>query len=232
MSHISFTPRPPQVWRGYYRRLSGEESVFHLRYDQQKKRWWPTLVWSYQDYKLNCFALESPAVQQLAFSVEALKREYSGAPGGAFQINEFGQVLAPVNDQSYRVFYLGELSGRLYFHNPLQPGHILHLGPEPGIQRGELWEKPYLGTPYNLSRRGKLYRQHQSDEGSEVQYLERDYPELRRNLAALRGSYEPIRFIINLEGVVLTKKKVEPDNWQPIYVDQLDMNQWFTRQSA
>lgn len=231
MSQSSFVVNAPHIWRGYYRRIPGDEFVFHLRFNQQMRRWWPVIEWKYQGYTATCFAAESPAVHQLARSIEALKRAYAGAPGGSFQINEFGQVLAPVNDQSYRIFYLGDFSERLSFDNPFEPGHTFHLGPEPGIQRGDLWSKPYLGVPYNLSKSGNLYRRHQSDEGSEAQYLERPYPELRRNLTALRGSYNAIRFIINLEGIILTKKRIKPDNWQPVYVGQLDLDRWFTRQS-
>jgi hypothetical protein len=84
--------------------------------------------------------------------VNDVKEEFNGAPGGAFYINEFGQVLVPVDRQyylagTYKRYLEFEFEGR-------------KIGPKilDGIKPGDRWPGPHCGIPYTLTADGRDIR--------------------------------------------------------------------------
>lgn len=87
---------------------------------------------------------------ELVDMVNEVKTRYGGRPGGAFYINEYGQVIVPATGE--RDYYLaGEYRQPLEFEFE---GHTLS-GNAVGLdglalQPGATWEGPHPGVPYVL----------------------------------------------------------------------------------
>ncbi len=221
-------------WRGRYARIPGDNTVFHLK--SINGRMWPTILWDTDDGTGTCAACECSAAAELAQAVEAAKRKLGGTGGGSFVINEFGQVLVPASDGSYRRFLAGELKGRLLFENPFDEDDPIDLGDTVHLQPGDPWKLPYVGFRYNLSGRSKIYYYHEDEEGGQSHYPQQQDSSLVRSFRELRRT-GAVRFIVNPFGLVLTKCPLRDDGtaeeqWQPFYVGKIKFNLWFEKETG
>lgn len=168
-------------------------------------RWWPVILWQRDDGVGTCEAVDSPAVRRLTDAVSSAKRQLGGTGGGSFQINEFGQVLVPASDNGLGRLLVGEIAGSLLFKDPFEDDALIHLGEVKGLCCGDRWSKPYVGCPYNLSGRSRIYFYRMDDEGGKSEYPQAQDEELIRALRTVRR-VGAVRFIVNPNGIVLTKR--------------------------
>jgi hypothetical protein len=196
---LEFTPCSPRLWKGRYRITNAEENVFHIRFNSELREWWPFIVYGEDDYAAQCPAVDSGAVRYLVTHINSMKYAYQYSNGGAFLINEFGQVIVPVSTTE-RIL-VGEIKGKMLFQDSLNGG-ILDLSEAGALNPGDTWKGPYLGMVYNYNpSKGVLYK---DEKGAPAEYpLSQDYA-LNNNLNYIRPS-EYWRFIVNPCGVVLTK---------------------------
>src|SRR6266566_3364014 len=89
----SFTPQGPRIWRGRYARIPVRESAFHVR--RHDHTWWPFTDWVTGPEIASCPMVAGVPAAELAGAVNRGKRLLGAPAGGAFVINEFGQVLVP-----------------------------------------------------------------------------------------------------------------------------------------
>jgi hypothetical protein len=222
-----FTPTGPARWKGRYARIPGTTSVIHLR--QTDAGWWPIIDWEVADETAHCHLLDGDDARALASAVDAAKHALTGRCGGAFLINEFGQVLVPANDYSgTQVALVGEWTGPLEFNNPFEAGSTFDLAGDDGMKCGDSWGRPYVGIPHNLSYGDDLYFKHVTARGTQILKPEVQDDALISALRSLRPT-RPVRFIVIVGGLVATKVEVEPDEWQPHYVGRIDPNCWFDK---
>src|SRR5438046_2906433 len=115
----------PTPWTGRYARVPGDGAVFHLqRIDGEL---WPVLIWTTDAGAGSCRAIASTAAIELTNTVARAKRSAGGEGGGAFLINEWGQVLVPASDGSGKRFLAGRVNGGLQFENPFLPEEPIDL---------------------------------------------------------------------------------------------------------
>lgn len=183
-----------------------------------------------------CVAHDDPSVKHLVANVVQAKREMGGNHGGSFQINEFGQVLVPASDGRGQRMLVGETRGSLRFDHP-DEGRTFTLADSLGLTRGDAWPLPYIGMPFNLSRRSRVYCKREYQESSEPEFLVRSNRELVSALREVRP-YGAVRFLVSPERIVLTKRQPEgrmyssaEEDWEPIFVGDLDLSQWFTKET-
>lgn len=225
----------PSIWKGRYDRIMGNRSVFHIRWDSQKQRWWPMVEWYAGGEVRSCWFVEGDGAATLAQSVNQIKSIFTGAEGGAFLINEWGQVLVPVDDDESSRILLGEVTGRIDFESPLNPGETIDLSDDLGLRCGDAWNKPYVGVPYHLSARDKIYFRNLTRSGDDICHLESQDSRLVRLLRSVRR-YGPVRFIVTPGGLVLTKRPAtaseDEDLWEPVYVGRIDFTKWFHKEEG
>lgn len=195
---------------------------------------WPAIEWPTEEGTGTCFAVRCAAVEELAEAVERAKRHAGGSGGGSFMINEFGQVLVPDSDGAGRRSLVGQWEGRLLFKNPFDPDDNIDLCDCSRLQPGDPWKLPYVGFPYNLSGRSRIYFYRLDDDGGQSVYPPRQDTNLIEAFRRIRRS-GPVRFIVNLAGIVLTKcpegeKWSADENWQPIFVGRINRNLWFEKE--
>lgn len=215
---FSFSERQPTRWLGRYRRIEGRESVFHVRWDDTVD-----ILWRDSRDEAHCPAVMSGELKKLANCTNAVKRMHTGQPGGAFLINEFGQVISPVAAPPWHYFYVGDCTGVPAFRYP--DGGRFTLNDDDGLEIGDQWDPPYVGIAHNLSARNRIYFQKRHGRETEIIYLPQNDPQLIRALREVRPN-GAVRFIVNPHGIVLTK--VPPD-WRPVYVGRIDYDRWFPR---
>lgn len=181
-----------------------------------------------------CLAIDGNGVRKLIQAVHAAKRKLGGGGGGSFQINEFGQVLVPASDGLGRIAFVGEVEGVLLFENPFEDDAHVDLSSHSGLKVGDPWLLPYVGVPYRLSKKGKIYFLHETDEGRETEYPEYQDRELIGLLRAVRG-YGGARFIVNHYGIVLTKVPPQgswslEEKWEPVFIGRVNRRLWFRKE--
>lgn len=234
MAQFRFRPVQIRPWTGRYARVQGETSVFHAKSVDRV----PTVVllWDTEGERRTCHAVDGRDVRHLVATVMQAKREMGGRQGGSFHINEFGQILVPASDGGGRRRIVGETQGSLRFEDP-SSGRRFTLADCAGLSAGDPWPLPYVGMPFHLHRRGKVYHWAEDDMHGGAEYLPRTNHELVAILRNLRGR-RPIRFLVNPERVVLTKRpstggtySSDEQDWEPIFVGHLDLNQWFTKET-
>jgi len=218
---FAFHEREAVEWFGRYRRIEGRQSVFHVRVDNTVD-----LLWRDGPDELVCPAEMTPDLVGLAMAVNRVKRRYTGRAGGAFIINEFRQVICPVADFSEDRYYVGDCSGAPVFIDPR--GFRFTLDDDRRLQPGDLWDRPYVGVPYNLSARGQVYFPVRSGIDTECMRPPEQDATLIAALRHIRFG-EPARFIVNPHGIALTKV-CQGGVWQPVYVGRLDYQLWFERE--
>ena len=233
MAQFSFRPEPIRPWNGRYARVPGETTVFHAKSVDGV----PTVVllWDTEGERRTCHALDGRDVRHLAANVVRAKREMGGRQGGSFQINEFGQILVPASDGGGRRRLVGEAQGSLRFEDPSRDRRFT-LADCAGLTAGDPWRLPYVGMPFHLHRQGRVYHWAEDDVHGGPEYLPHPNDELVRILRRLRGR-RAIRFLVNPERIVLTKRPPEgrmyssEEDWEPIFVGNLDLSRWFEREA-
>jgi len=218
---FAFRERAAVEWLGRYRRIEGKQSVFHVRVDNTID-----ILQRVGFDKSRCVAEMTPALSKLAVAVNRVKLRHTGRAGGAFIINEFGQVISPVADFSEERYYVGDCSGTPVFVDP--DGIRFTLDDDSDLQPGDSWDRTYVGVPYNLSKWGRVYFPMKSDIDTEALDPPQHNDDLIVSLRQIRPS-GAVRFIVNPHGIVLTKVN-QGGVWQPVYVGRLDYRLWFERE--
>jgi hypothetical protein len=230
---LTFTTCRARSWEGRYARIPGDRTVFHIQ--TSSGRLCPVILWHREDGVGTCAAVDAPAVRQLTQAVTAAKQQLGGGGGGSFQINEFGQVLVPASDGSGRRLLVGELNGSLIFQDPFDDNGLIDLSDTSGLRCGDPWPKPYVGFPYNLSKRSQIYFYRMDDEGGGSVYPGTQDTDLVRALRSVRR-FGAARFVVNHAGVVLTKRPPDggwsaEEQWEPVYVGRINLNCWFAKET-
>lgn len=220
-------------WQGRYARVPGESTVFKVKSVDGVSC--PVLLWKTEDGVGTCRAIESADVREMTLAILAGKRKFGGGGGGAFVINEFGQVLVPASDGSGQRAIVGAIKGRLRFNNPFQDNSFFDISNDSGLSCGDLWNLPYVGVPYNLSKRSEIYFYRQTDDGGTTVKPSLQDEDLVSKLRSIRR-YGAMRFVVNPFGIVMTKQPKDAkwsrnEEWEPIYVGRINNKAWFSKES-
>ena len=229
---FAFKVSMTKPWQGRYRRPLGETSTFKLKYIMEHG-FWPVVEWDRSEGRSICLACDCNSIEELVKAVNKVKIRMSVEEGGAFVINEFGQVIVPSIWGNGERFLVGEVEGVLLFEDPYGGG-IIDLSDDAGLQTNDLWEKPYVGVQYNLSRSSNIYYYRYCSEQNRSEYLQKQDDELIKKLRKVRR-YGAVRFIVNQHGIVLTKIPegefcIDKDKWIPVYVGRINYNLWFKKE--
>ena len=231
-----FRPCMPRVWTGRYGRIPGDSSVYHVRMNNGGK-WWVEVEWQLGDTTVSPQAMDCGDVGSLVRSVNRIKSASGmGQDGGSFLINEFSQVLVPKHDGSGEVMMVGRSSGVLLFDNPLEGQNAtLDLSDDEGLVVGSPWNKPYIGSQYNLKAWDQIYYWRVDKEGGRSEHPPQQDGNLIRALRRVRSD-GAVRFIVNEHGIVLTKvpprgKRQPEERWAPAYVCRINRDLWFGMES-
>ena len=218
----------PKLWQGRYKRPLGETSTFKLKYTMEHG-FWPVVEWDRSDERSICPACYCNSIEELVKAVNNPKISISGKEGGAFVINEFGQVIVPTicGDR----LLVGEAEGVLLFEDPYD-GDIINLSDDARLQTNDPWEKPYVGVKYNL--RGDSNICYYDNKLSSTEYPPEQDRDLIKKLRKVRR-YGAATFIVNQYGLVLTKipegeYREDDDKWVPVYVGRINLNLWFKKE--
>lgn len=230
MTDFGFSAATPRLWRGRYKRIPGQSTVFHVRL--RNGLWWPWIDWETVDGVAHCPMVDSVATRQLASAVNAGKGYLRGSDGGSFLINEFGQVLVPSKSGTGDVALVGECVGRMLFHDPLQANRIFGLPEDEEVKPGAIWDLPYVGIPYNLSRANQIYFWDERNTGGRKITPSLQDGRLISSLRAVRP-FGPVRFVVAVQGLVLTKIPV--GDWragkaESRFVGRIDYKKWFPKE--
>jgi hypothetical protein len=196
--------------------------------------WWPYVDWSIGDSTARCAIADVDGVRRISAAVVAAKHFLGGgAAGGAFTVNEFGQVLVPSSAGDGRTAIAAQLSGPLMFHNAFEDGALFDLANYGRLQLGDAWSRPYLGIPFHLSNRGEIYFWKEESWGGHKEVPRSQDAALVEALRTVRP-WGAVRFIVGYGGVVLTKQRVirrSRNAWEPIFVGHLDYANWYSREA-
>jgi hypothetical protein len=231
-SSFEFSAGRPRLWTGRYARIPGEKTAFHVRL--LDGAWWPFVDWAVDDEVGHCPMVDGEGAERLTAAVSDAKRFLGGWLGGAFLINEFGQVLVPAAAGDRRVAIVGECDGPLQFQDVLHGDGTFDLSDDQGLNPGDPWRLPYLGVPHNLSGRGEIYFKLQDEFGMTPLPAPTQDDELIDALRSLRP-YGPVRLLVTYGGLVLTKVPVGPrsaQRWEPRYVGELDYDCWYPKEKS
>ena len=214
------------------RRIPGDSTVFHLQY--LDGRLWPVVIWKLNEDVATCPAVNCAAASELADAVAGAKRLAGGDGGGAFLIDEFGNVIVPASDGGGRRFLAGHFRGPLMFENSHVPGERVHLGCDGHLQPGDPWKLPYVGMPYHLHRSGSIYFYQLDGGGGRSIYPQQQDHGLVRAIREIRP-HGAVRLLVTLAGSVLTKVPLgagqeSEESWQPVYVGSINWNLWFDKE--
>ena len=202
----------------------GGESAYHVDTPGNIE-----IRWNDGEYDCECAVIRSPAAKAMAKAINDAKQSHVGHPGGSFVINEFGQVISPIQNGRLRIL-VGETTGTLWFNDPRADNKRLTLNAADGLNCGNPWSLPYLGMQYQLSAGSEIYFWREDEErgGKDLPIRQdRDLIELLREIRP-NGA---VRFIVNHYGLVLTKKPVRRDQWQAIFVGKINPGKWFRKES-
>ena len=232
MNSFRFLPTHPRPWTGRYARIPGETTTLHVKHGRKQPR--VVICWKVDGLTLDCDAVDSPDARSLAAAVVEAKSAMGGDLGGSFQINEFGQVLVPASDGLGQRYIAGECSGLPRFQDP-RDERIFTLCGDSGLTSGDPWPLPYVGIPYNLSAEDQVYFWREDETGAEMEAPPRLDPSLVTTLRKIRPN-GAVRFIVNPEGVILTKRRSmgplwgADSDWHSVYVCRLDLRAWFDKE--
>ena len=227
-----FIPIQPRIWEGKYSRVPGDHTT--LSVTRVDGRWRPNAMRSIGDETAQCNMADSSSGASLAQAVINGKRFLGGKRGGSFLINEFGQVLVPAQvSVSADVAIVGSLRGSLMLHDPFTSNRLFDFSDTSNLQQGSVWDRPYFGIRYNLSKHSKIYFWQQSQtrswkneppvqDGALIDSIRRLRP---------RGA---VRFLVTYDGIVLTKVPVgdpRDDDWEPRYVTRINKRSWYPKEA-
>ena len=194
--------------------------------------WWPSVEWAVGNETALCPMVDVDSAKDLAEAVNAGKRLLGGSSGGAFLVNEYGQVLVPSPSGEGNVALVGECAGRMVFHDSLTGRGVFDLTEHQDLTLGNPWERPYLGVPYNLSKTSQVYFwQERRAGGWKVTPPVQD-DSLIEALRTLRPQ-GAVRFVVTFGGLVLTKVPVgnwRNPRWEPQFVRRIDYKRWYLRE--
>lgn len=218
---LRFSERAPIRCDHRYARIPGESSTFLAKADGRVAiRWYRSEV-----EILECIAAPDPAIDAMGRAINALKLDVAGKRGGAFQINEFGQVLVPASASAVR-YWVGTLEGVPIFTEPHPERRIFHLDGENGAAPGDPWTLPFLGMPYVMPADMRYFFWRNTEEGK-LKIRPPVYDEgLVRAFRESRGVSG--RFIVNPNGLVLTKRN---SDGHAVFVYKLDLKKWYPKLS-
>ena len=231
MIDFNFTPVRPRRWGGRHARIPGKTTALHVRL--LGGRWWPLVEWAIEDEVAQCPMADVDHVESLAAAVNAGKRLLGGSLGGAFLVNEYGQVLVSSPSGDGNVALVGECAGPMAFHDSFAAGDLFDLTCDQGLTLGDAWDLPYLGMPHNLSRTNELYFWHERQAGGRKATPPVQDRSLIDALRTLRPQ-GPIRFVVTYGGLVLTKVPVgdwRNPRWEPRFVGHIDYRRWYQKEA-
>ena len=208
----------PTLWNGFYARIPGKSPIFHARADGSADIEWSP--WR-SDESLKSTMVADAGVSEMVEAINEAKSEKTGSRGGAFHINEYGQVLVPIA-HSQDKYLVGELTGYPEFVDP-RSGRHFNLAVPHGAKAGEAWDLPYVGMPFKFNADGQVSRKRAIGDILEKESPLRHDSSLAAKLSKIRSTGG--RLIVNLHGVVLTKL----DGEKPVFVGEIDPNKWFTK---
>lgn len=222
-------------WSGRYDRIPGDASVFHLRYSAAMGRFWPMAEGKCGGEKATYWFEKSTAVCQLADAVGRVQLRFNGRTGGSFTINEWGQVIVPSGLGDRHRYLAGVLRGSWSLVAPDDVNQRVSLEDDDGLECGDAWDRPYVGVPYRLSKRGHIYFVHRAPGRDEVCPAPYQDAALIEALRQVRR-WGAVKFIVNPFGLVLTKRPSDgrwnEEDWDPIYVGRIDYRHWFIMEVA
>lgn len=209
----------PITWEWNYDKPVGKEACFHVSVNN-------VIRICQNQYDDSCVfeAVMTPELKTLAKAINDCKLKNSGArrKGGSFCINEFGTVIVPLAPRG-RVFKkplaIGQWTGDMYFEDDYGDEFSL----DPDLDVGDVWELPYLGMKYRLSRWDEFYYIKRDEDEEEVIKAPVHDRQLINALRSIRDD-GGLTFLVNYHGNVLVK---EEDSWEPYYAGKIDLNKWF-----
>ena len=209
----------PYEWGGFYKTNKADDNVFHI---------WarcgdlPAVIWKRRDEKAECPAMDSQEVQKLVRAVNSVKIEQNRYKRGSFIINEFGNVIVPFVNTDQKVC-VGKIEGDLLFKNVYGDGYF-SLNNDSNLKTGDLWDKPYIGIPFNYSR--DLGIHFIDDDDTKIPCKKQDM-DLIKKIQMVRG-FAYCRFIVNPYGIVLTRVQTALNGpWSAIYIGRINYDKWF-----
>jgi hypothetical protein len=222
---LIFQKCEPRIWHGRYDRIMGDSGIFHVR-DHHV-----VIEWEKNEETGYCTGDDTPAMRELVKSIISAKRRMGGNIGGGFIINEWGQVIVPAPSGDGTRMIVGSIKGKILFENPFADNVKIDLSRDDNLTCGDLWPRPYIGIPYNLSGSNKIYFNRSEEDGTTTEYLDSSDYSLKRKLRTVRES-GGVRFVVNHHGIVLTKKLRTPSSryWIPVYVGRIDYKNWFNKE--
>ena len=229
MATFSFIPIAPRRWTGRYARIPGDTTAFHVQLIG--RRWWPTVEWTVGYETGQCPMTAVNGAADLADAVNAGKRLLRSSAGGAFLVNEYGQVLVPSQSGDGSVVIVGECAGSMTFRDSLRGSGLFDLTDDRGLVSGARWKLPYVGTVHHLSQRNEIYFWHQGHAGSWKVTPRAQDQALINSLRAIRP-HGAVRFIATVGGLILTKVPIggwKSPRWEPRFVGRIDYNKWFPK---
>lgn len=225
-----FLPCEPKEWTGRYDRIPGDSSVFHLRWRWDWGCFWPMAEGKCGSEKAFYWFENKKAVRDLANSVARVQLRFNGREGGSFTINEWGQVIVPSGEGDRRRYLAGVLRGSWSLVAPDDVNGRVSLEDDDGLECGDPWDRPYVGLPYHLSKRGYIYFVHRSPGKDVLRYPPYQDTDLINAIREIRP-WGAVKFIVNSFGLVLTKRpsrgQLNEENWDPVYVGRIDYERWF-----
>jgi hypothetical protein len=139
------TSTPPPRYRGNAPRAVSRDAKY--RVTREEGEWTVEL-----QYTLDSSSYELLTTRDHPDLVEIVnnaKQAVNGAPGGAFYVNEFGQVLVPSTEGDH--YLAGTYSELLEFDFQ---GDVVSSLPPRDLSPGDEWRGPHVGIPYTLTARG------------------------------------------------------------------------------
>lgn len=236
----------PTLYRGVWPRNVSKLAKYRVQF--LDGTWKITVVYEIEE-NLRYLAVESGGTS-LVQRINALKSALRGQPGGAFYVNEFRQVIVPVEGSSdtgaNSLYYCAgrldddltfEFEGRLLTTKPIRPDGS-PLAP------GEPWVGPRPGIPYVLAAGGRdIYYESPALTDTEppeirsrvtrkvcLSKIVRDKTALMRcvqTIASVCG-YTGGRFYVNEHGAIFTPVGTGDGNGiDYVYCGQIDPSAWF-----
>jgi hypothetical protein len=164
---------------------------------------------------------------KLVKMVNAIKQEVNGTPGGAFYINEFGDVLVPGKVRG-TCHWAGHFDGKLEFDFG---GSVISSQAPPDLTPGDRWLGPHPGVRYVLSAGGNdiRYRVREGNRETEFKLSDEVGEEAAKSTASRIAAGKTAsggRFYIN-ERCELFGPVASNDYEHFVYFGHLEDSPWF-----
>lgn len=164
---------------------------------------------------------------QLVEKVNGVKLARSGAPNGAFYINEYGHIIVPDNEGT--PWCAGRFD--VYLEFDLGGGEAIGPCAPPDLRPGDPWRGPCVGVPYVAAVDDDVYYKRVDGNIESKRLLSRDVGDIKashisRMVKAVRGGSSG-RFYIN-EARELFTPVDEEGRRAFVYVGRAPDGSWFT----